>query len=580
MEIPNSAIARGLDELRQTRSKARGLFFSANVFSVLVNILMLTGPIFMLQIYDRVLTSRSEETLVALTILVVCLYVLMALLDYARGRVMARIGGRLQRDLDDRVFTAAVRRSALPHDDLPTKNSLRDLDSVQSFLSSQGFLAMLDLPWTPIFLAAIFIFHPSLGWLAVFGGLFLISLTVANQVLTSKKTRKAQLSSEEAHNFADEMRRGHEIVQSQGMLGEVLTRWTKKRANALSESLAANDWTGSFSSFTKASRLFLQSAMLALGAFLVLDGQITGGAMVAASIILGRALAPVEQLMGQWSNLQRARAGWRALGALLAFTPEIEQRTKIPEPKAELKAQALTVNPPGSKTSTLRGVTIELNPGQALAVLGRSGSGKSTMAKALMGLWAPTAGEIRLSGATLDQYGSEDFGRYVGYLPQDVVLFAGTIAENIARMSSEPDPKAVVKAARLANAHDLILSLPNGYDTVIDGSGSELSGGQKQRIALARALYGDPVLLVLDEPNSALDAEGSDALNESVRLFKSEGKAVVIMTHRPNAIAECDQVLILEGGQPTAYGPRDDVIKARIRNAQELKKRKEKAEVA
>ncbi len=493
---------------------------------------------------------------------------------------MARIGSRLQKALDVRVFDATLNRSLLPHGGGRSANALRDLDSVQAFYSSPGFLAVMDIPWTPVFLAAIFIFHPYLGWLAVGGGGFLIVLTIANQLITFSKVREAQISSERAHSFAAEARAGSEVIRSQGMRGAVVERWINLRKAALSQSMFANDWTGSFSSLIKASRLFLQSAMLAVGAWLVLQGEITGGAMIAGSIILGRALAPVEQIMGQWPMVQRARSGRKELAQLLAATPQAEPRTALPVPEAQLVVSGLTVVPPGGKKATLRAVNFKLEPGQAIGVIGRSGSGKSTLARALLGLWRPAGGEIRLGGPTLDQYEPDDLGRHIGYLPQVVTLFNGTVAENIARMSTTPDAEGVIAAAKQANAHEMITSLPDGYDTFLEGNENQLSGGQRQRIALARALYGDPVLLILDEPNSALDADGSNALNASVRAYKATNKSVVIMTHRPTAISECDQLLVLEQGNVTAFGPRDEVMRSMLKNAEDVRRVVQKVPVA
>ncbi len=566
------AIAIGKAELRKARRNSAGLFGAAILFSVFVNLLMLTGPLFMLQIYDRVLNSRSEETLVALFVLVACLFLLMAVLDYARGRVTARVGARLQKNLDSRVFAATMKRAQIPNDTFDSGNALRHLDALQSFYSSPGILAILDVPWTPLFFAAIFIFHPNLGWLAVGGGGYLVTLTIINQLITFRKVRESQISTEIAHSFAAEARAANEIVTSQGMQTAINKRLASKRAEALSQSMFASDWTGSFSSLIKASRLFLQSAMLGVGAFLVLKGELTAGAMIAGSILLGRALAPVEQLMGQWSMLQRARTGWNALAKILAATPEDRPKTKLPTPKALLTASAISVYPPGEKKPVLRNVSFTLEPGHAVGVIGRSGSGKSTLAKTVLGILPAASGEVRLGGATIDQYEPEDLGQHIGYLPQAVTLFNGTITENIARMSLEPDTDAVIKAAVKANAHEMITRLPEGYNTYINGNNSKLSGGEMQRIALARAVYGDPVILILDEPNSALDADGSNALSACVRSLKEEGKSVVIFTHRPTAIAECDLLLILDNGTVTAFGPAEETMKSMLKNAAEVQR--------
>jgi ATP-binding cassette subfamily C protein len=356
------------------------------------------------------------------------------------------------------------------------------------------------------------------------------------------------------------------------MQGDVAQRWLSQRSNALSQSISASDWTGSFTSLTKSLRLFLQSAMLALGAWLVLRNEMTAGAMIAGSILLGRALAPVEMAVGQWGLIENARTAWSRLGTFLDETPPEQAKTKLPVPEARLVAKGLTVIPPGVQKPTLRNASLLLEPGKALGVIGKSGSGKTTLAKALLGLLTPAAGEIRLGGATLDQYAADDLGHYIGYLPQQVTLFNGTVTENIARMSQRPDDAAVVAAAKKANAHELIMSLEKGYDTFLEGNDSQLSGGQKQRIALARALYGDPVLLILDEPNSALDADGTEALNRAVRSLKKSGKAAIIMTHRPQAISECDDLIVVEKGQIVKAGSRDEVLGSMVQNAGAIKR--------
>ena len=545
--------------------------WTAFVFSIFVNTLMLTGSLFMLQVYDRVLSSRSVETLVALFLLISGLFALMALLDYARGRIMARVGARFQTALDRRVFEATLRRSANPAERGVPASALRDVDAVQQLFVSPVLLALMDMPWAPFFMAAIFLFHPMLGWAGMAGGAILVVLTIANQVLTADRARKAQVAAQGAHFFAEQVRSGAEVVLSQGMRGAMSRRWIARRNEGLAQTLIANDWTGSFSAVTKTFRMYLQSVMLAIGAYYVIRGEVTGGAMVASSILLGRGLAPIEQSLGQWPLVQRARTGWLSLSRYLAATPINPTVTRLPVPDASLIVKGVAVLAPGTRTPTLRNIGFDLSPGQALGVIGLSGSGKSTLARALLGYWPLTSGEIRLGGATLDQYDPDDLGRHIGYLPQAVTLFSGTVAENIARMEETPDPEAVVAAARRSNAHEMILRLPEGYDTRLDGNDSHLSGGQRQRIALARALYGDPVLLILDEPNSALDAEGSDALNLAVRQFKAARKSVIIMTHRPIAIAECDVLLVLENGAVTALGPRDKVLAQVLTNAQPVR---------
>jgi len=531
---------------------------------------MLTGPLFMLQVYDRVLGSRSVETLVALFALVAVLYFFYWLLEYARGRVMARAGARLQSAMNTPVFNAILERAALRRG--TTRGSLQDLEAVRNLFSSPVLLALFDLPWTPVFLVAIFIFHPLLGWLAVAGGGLLIVVAILNQLLTTRKTAEGARLSMAANQFSRQAEEGGDVIRAQGMGRAMTNRWLRLNEQAAEQSLRANDWTGSFTSFTKAFRFFLQSAMLAVGAWLVLQTEITAGAMIAASILLGRALAPVELGISQWSLVQRARFGWRDLKTLLAEIPERAAPTELPAPAARLSVASVSVVIRRGEKPVLNAVSLDVAPGEALGVIGRSGSGKTTLARVITGLIQPVAGEVRLAGATLDQYGPERLGHYLGYLPQDVRLFDGTVAENIARMEPSPDAEKVVTAAQKARVHEIILQLPEGYDTRIGAADAQLSGGQKQRLALARALYKDPVLLVLDEPNSALDADGSEALNAVVKAMKADGRGVLIMTHRPTAISACDNLLVLENGKVAGYGPRDEIIKSMMKNASDVQR--------
>lgn len=562
--------AKGQSELRAARSESGALFWAVALFSAFVNILMLTGPLFMLQVYDRVLGSRSEETLAALFMLVVFLFTMMGLLDMARTRVMSRVGARFQARLEARVFAAVIRRTALVPGDQVAMAGLRDLEAVQKLISSPVLMAVFDMPWAPLFLLAVFMFHTWLGILAVIGGVVLVVVTMLNQSMTRQPLQSATGATLMAERLSDQLRDESEIIQALGMRGASFSRWQKARGRAMAQALGAGDLGGAFSVFTKTFRLFLQSAMLAMGALLVLKGQLTPGAMIAASILMGRALAPIEQTIGGWALVQRAQEGWARLALLLSATPVDAPRTELPRPRAMLEASQLTVVPPGQTSASLRMVSFRLEPGQAMGVIGPSGSGKSTLARAICGVWRPAGGWIRLDGATLDQYDPDVLGALIGYLPQRVTLFDGTIAENIARLAQEPDAAKVVDAAKKAAAHQMILDLPEGYDTRVSQAGGRLSGGQIQRIGLARALYGDPMLLVLDEPNSNLDNEGSLALNTAIRGLKAEGRSVLIMAHRPAAIAECDTLLMLDGGLRRAFGPRDEVLRSMVQNASEI----------
>ena len=556
----------GADELRAVLKSSAAGFFAIGLFSFFVNLLVLTGPLFMLQIYDRVLSSRSEATLVALTGLIVGLYLVMGVLDHIRSRVAARIGARFQARFDRRVFNAVLDRVTLHAQGISTVTGMRDLDAIQKVLSSPAVFTVFDIPWTPFFLFVIFTFHPWMGVLGIVGGLILVGLTWLNQNGTKDDQEKAMIAGRQSDEMTQTLQKESDTVRALGMRRAVAGRWQLLRDKALEANIRYSDSNGFYSISSKTFRVFLQSAILALGAYLVLQNEITAGAMIASSILIGRALAPIEGAIGQWSLIQRAMQGWRQLAELLGRVPEDAVRTALPKPRAILDVEQVTVVPPGEQVATLRMLTLELRPGQALGVIGQSASGKSTLARVLTGIWPPAAGKVRLDGAALEQYGTDGLADHVGYLPQDVVLFEGTVAENIARMALDPDPVKVVEAARKAGAHDMILRLPDGYDTKLPAMGGRLSGGQKQRVGLARALYGDPVLVVLDEPNSNLDAEGSMALNLAIRNLKAEGRSVVIMAHRPAAIEECELILIMENGQRLAFGPRDDVLRAHLRN--------------
>ena len=566
----NSNFPTGLRELRSIRNESSTLFYFVGMLSVFVNLLMLTGPIFMLQIYDRVLGSRSEETLVALSVLVVFLYALQGVLDWVRANVMARVGARFQARLDERVFRAVIKQAIQTGDRNQPSSELRDLEAIQRFYSSPVLFSIFDMPFTPLFAALIFVFHPILGWVALSGGAFLIMITLLNQSLTRKRQAESSMASAQASSFAADIRNDAESVIGMGMQSAVSTRWQAFRDEALTTGVATSDRTGFFTTLTKTFRLFLQSAMLGIGAYLVLQNEMTAGAMIAGSILLGRSLAPIEQALGSWPIVQMALSGWKSLSRILESVPEIKVKTELPQPKAHLVVQGLAVVPAGEDRAALRGVSFEVTPGQAMGVIGQSASGKSTLARAITGIWPVAAGRVSLGGASLDQYDPEVLGGYIGYLPQSVTLFKGTIAENIARLSVNPNSEEVVAAARLAGAHDMITTLPEGYDTLIS-NGAGLSGGQRQMIGLARALYGTPLVLVLDEPNSNLDSVGTNALNAAVREIKKRGGSVVIIAHRPAAITECDTLLMLENGSQKAFGPRDEVLQAQVKNVSQIK---------
>ena len=567
---PGTDTRQGRAELVSVRGESRGLFWSVGLFSFFVNLLMLTGPLFMLQVYDRVLGSRSEATLMALTLLMAFLFAMMGLLDFARGRILARAGARFQSRLDRRVFEAMVRRSANAPGHDASRNYLADLESVQRMVASPVVSALFDMPWTPFFVALIFVFHPLMGWLALGGAAILVAVAMLNQTASRGAQARAQTAGIRSERLSEQIRHEAEMVRSLGMQKAAFSRWQQERSHALRAQIKGADLTGGFSSGTRTFRLFLQSAVLALGAWLVLQEQLTPGAMIASSILLGRALAPIDVTIGQWPLVQRAQSGWRGLADLLSAVGPEPARTALPRPEAHLSVEQVTIIPPGQNQASVRMVSFEVRPGESVGVIGPSGSGKSTLARAIVGVWPAAGGRIRLGGATLDQYEPDVLGQHIGYLPQRVQLFDGTIAENIARLQPDADDEAIVAAAQRAAAHDMIVRLPEGYNTQVSSATGHLSGGQMQRIGLARAMFGDPVLLVLDEPNSNLDNEGTVALNRAMERIKARGGSVLIMAHRPSAIEGCETLMVIQDGIRRAYGPRDEVLKQSVSNHREI----------
>ena len=540
----------GRAEIRAALAESRRLFVAVGLFSAFVNLLMLTGPLFMLQIYDRVLTSRSEATLVALAAIVTFLFLMMGLLDHARARVLARVGARFQARLDGRVLGAILMRAGRsPASRSAPATGLSDLEAMQRFASGPGPFAFFDAPWTPVFLFVLFTFHWLLGVLAVISGVLLLALALLSQARTARLRRESDETGARAAYFVERLRAGGETVRGLGMRTSAIARTGLLRHTALAKTLAASDRGGAFAATSRALRLFLQSMMLGLGAWLAIRGEVTPGIMIAASILLGRALAPIDQAVGQWPLLQHTLAARRSLIRLLSETPEEPERTPLPEPQARLTVENLYVAPPGADAPVVRGVSFRLEPGRAIGIAGPSASGKSSLVRALAGVWPPVAGKVALGGATLDQYGEEVLAHHVGWLPQEVVLFGGTVAENIARLAPEPDVEAVIRAAEQAGAHEMILDLPGGYDFQVAAGGAALSGGQRQRIALAQAFYGEPVVVLLDEPDAHLDAAGAEALNRALAGLKARGGAALIVAHHPGAFAACDAVYVMEGGQ-------------------------------
>lgn len=570
----------GVRELIVARNTGRGIFWAVFAFSMFVNALMLTGPIFMLQVYDRVLGSGSEATLIALFLLVAFLYLIMGALDFIRGRLLSRAGVEFHKALSNRVWTASLEYRRKSASNQINYDGQDDLDKVSRLYSSPIILALCDVPWIPIFMGAIFLFHPLMGVTALVGGGIILCLTILNQVLSRDLELSAAALTKNAAKDAEEITSQAEVLHALGMQSDLHKRWSIKSAKAIAATTRLRDRSGLFSAVTKTFRLFLQSAMLAMGAWQVLQGNMTGGAMIASSILMGRALAPIEQAVSQWTVLQSARAAWGRLDELLTKVPPASALSALPRPSSELSVTEVSVLAPGTRSPIVRNVSFKLPAGKALGLIGPSGSGKSTIARALAGIAVPAAGTVRLGGAALDQYEPDKLGQVIGYLPQRVTLFGGSIAENIARMASQFDMEDVIRAAKAAGIHQMVLQFPEGYDTQVDRDMPFLSGGQTQRIGLARALYGEPVVLILDEPNSNLDDQGSRDVNAAIEVAKARGSSVVVVAHRPSIIACCDALLHIDGGRVRAFGPRDEVLRTQVANHASINRAAPAAKVA
>lgn len=546
-----------VNQLKIAFKSVKSLLVAVTLFSIFANLLMLTGPLFMLQVYDRVLASGSVETLTALFILITGLFLIYGILDFIRGRVMARTGARIQTIISDRIDDIAFSQSRKSETISPEQGP-NELSSLRKAISSPAPFVFMDLPWAPIFLAAMFVFHPMLGYFGFIGGCVMVLVTVTNHFSSKSNVEDAHVHEQRADMLSQQAISNSEVIQALGMREAIIARVQEARIFATQRVLRANDQNAVYSSGSKSLRFYLQSAILAVGAYLAINGDVTPGAMIAASILMGRALAPVEQGIAQWPTIIRGYSAYKNLDELLTLYPKEKERTVLPKPKAKLQVKNLTVTIPNSEKMTLVSVNFAIEPSEVLGVLGKSASGKTTLTKALTNIYPPAAGTIKLGGADLFQWPSDDLGQYIGYLPQDISLLSGSVADNIARMAGEAHSGKIIRAAKSAGAHEMILGLPDGYETQIGDSGSSLSGGQRQRIGLARALFGDPVMVVLDEPNSHLDTDGEMALVSTIKELKEQKKCVIIAAHRPNIVSVCDKILILENGRVKAFGPREE----------------------
>ncbi len=547
-------------ELRRALGGYRGAFAGAAALSAVLNILTLSGSFFMLLVYDSVLPSRSGETLVGLVVLVTVLYAFQGALEVLRSRIMIQVGAAADVSLSPRVYDLVSRLTLGGRTAEDGLQPLRDLDQLRGFVSGPGLLALLDLPWVVLYLGICFAFHVTIGLVALAGAILLISLTLINDRMTRDAVRHATATAAMRNGMAETNRQNIEVLTALGMRRRMQAAWSRVNHDHLKSQQRVSDIGGGLSSISRVLRLLLQSLVLATGAWLVLQNKASGGVIITSSILTARALAPIDMALANWRGFIGARQSWARLNQLMAKVPQAETRTPLPPPAATLAVEALSLVPPGSQRLSVQDATFVLKAGEGLGVVGPSASGKSSLARGLVGVWPPVRGKVRLDGAALDQWDDERLGRHIGYLPQDVELMAGTVAENIARFEPEADSEAVIAAAGKAHAHELILRLPEGYETRLGPKGQGLSAGQAQRIALARALYGDPFLVVLDEPDSNLDSEGEKALSEAIAEARSRGAIVIVIAHRPSALSGVDQLMLMNQGRVVEFGPKDKVL--------------------
>lgn len=544
--------------MRGLIGRFRPCFVYAGLFSVVVNVLLLVPALYMLQLFDRVISSRNEATLVMLSLVAVFALAMMSLLDALRGRLLAAAAAAMDRHLGpqvlDGLLAQTARLSGAEH-----LNGLRDVNTLRAFLLGPGVLAVFDAPWMPLFVALIFLFHPLLGWFALGGAAAMLALAVLNERFTRQPIERVQAEGRRAGRFVDAAVRNAEVVTALGMLPAVTKRWGALNERVLREQALASVTGGAFASATKFTRQLVQVGILATGAYLVVEQQVTAGIMMASSIILGRALAPVELLVGGWRSLVDVKSAWQRLEKLLGSAPEAAGGLELPAPRGAVAVERVVFGLRQGEKAILRGVSFSLEAGESLGLIGPSAAGKSTLARLVVGVWRANSGAVRLDGADVAAWPRERLGPHIGYLPQDVELFAGTVAENIARMG-EPDSAAVIRAATRAGVHELVLRLPKGYDTDVGDAGTALSPGQRQRIGLARALYGDPRLVVLDEPNANLDTEGDEALMRALRELKQAGVTTIVIAHRPSLLAGMDKLLVLRDGAVEMVGPRAEIM--------------------
>jgi ATP-binding cassette subfamily C protein len=548
-------------ELRAALGSLGSLVPSVAAMSCVINILALTGSFYMLQVYDRVLSSRSVPTLVALSVLAVALYIFQGALEIVRGQIFVRLASRVDRVLSLKAHDAAMRLPLMGGSRAESLQPLRDADTIRSFLASPGPVALFDIPWMPVYLAFVFMLHPLLGVVTMAGVAVMVVLMFATESFGRAPSRAATGAVSERFGLTQACERNAETLRAMGFGGNMRRRFVEANERHLTATEMLSDLTGGLSVSGKVFRLMLQSALLGTGAFLAINGQMSAGAIIAVSIAASRALAPLEIAIGQWKGFVATRQCAQRLDAVFASLPAEAEPLELPRPAKSLALDGVTVAIPGGQRVVLNNISMDIQAGKALAIIGPSGAGKSSLARAMVGVWPAVRGAVRIDGAAVQRWSNEVLGRYVGYMPQEVELFEGTITENISRFADSPDPNQILAAARAADVHEMILRLPNGYETRIGDRGTTLSAGQRQRIGLARALYGDPFLVVLDEPNSNLDADGDAALLKAIQAIKARGAIAIVVAHRPLVLQAVDLVAVVGNGQLTAFGPRDEVIR-------------------
>lgn len=553
-----SRLTSTTDPIGQALAGFRSAFRSVGVFSAVINLLMLVPSLYMLQVYDRVMTSQNETTLLMLTLMVLGAFLLQAGLEFVRSFMLVRVGAQLDMQLNQRIYTASFEQQ-LRRGGGNASQALADLSTVRQFVTGQGLFAFFDAPWFPIYLVVIFLFDWVLGVFAVCGVATLVVLAWANERVSRQPLAEANSMAVTAGQLANNNLRNAEVIEAMGMLPALMNRWFALHSRFLQLQADASEKAGIVMATTKFFRTALQSLILGIGALLALEGRITPGMMMVGSVLMGRALAPVEQLIGVWKTWSSTRSAWQRLSELLAAHPPRRDAMSLPAPQGHLALEGVVAAPPGCPAPVLRQLSLQLPAGEVLGIIGPSGSGKSTLARLLVGVWPAAAGSVRLDGADIYQWNKAELGPHLGYLPQDIELFAGTVGENIARFGPV-DAERVIEAARRAGVHDMVLRLPKGYDTPLRDGGEGLSGGQKQRLGLARALYGDPALVVLDEPNSNLDDAGEQALATALQDLRQRGKTVVVISHRSSAIATTTRLLVLRDGMAQAFGPTPQVL--------------------